>query len=51
MQRSILPNLVSAFPNAQFIVTTHSPLVVNSVENAFVYALKYNENNKVFQRN
>lgn len=48
MQRSILPNLVSAFPNAQFIVTTHSPLVVNSVENAFVYALKYNENNKVF---
>lgn len=48
MQRSILPKLVSAFPNAQFIVTTHSPLVVNSVENAFVYALKYNENNKIF---
>ncbi|MED3526422.1 ATP-binding protein [Bacillus thuringiensis] len=47
MQRSILPNLTKAFPNAQFIVTTHSPFVVNSVANSYVYALKYNNNNKV----
>lgn len=47
MQRSILPNLIKAFPNAQFIVTTHSPFVVNSVANSYVYALKYNNNNKV----
>ncbi|PGC61991.1 hypothetical protein COM21_29300 [Bacillus toyonensis] len=47
MQRSILPNLIKAFPNAQFIVTTHSPFVVNSVANSHVYALKYNKDNKV----
>lgn len=47
MQRSILPDLVKAFPYVQFIVTTHSPFVINSVENAKVIALKYNEVNKV----
>lgn len=44
MQREILPNLIAAFPEAQFIVTTHSPFVVNSVADSWVYALKYNEN-------
>jgi predicted ATP-dependent endonuclease of OLD family len=43
MQREILPNLTKAFPDAQFIVTTHSPFVVNSVADSWVYALKYNE--------
>lgn len=47
MQRSILPNLVKAFPSAQFIVTTHSPFVVNSVIDSSVYALKYNDRKKV----
>ncbi|HDR6259454.1 TPA: AAA family ATPase [Bacillus cereus] len=47
MQRNVLPNLVKAFPNAQFIVTTHSPFVVNSVSESHVYALKYNDRNKV----
>lgn len=42
MQRRILPDLVLAFPNIQFIVTTHSPLVVGSVKNSRVYALSYN---------
>lgn len=46
MQRSILPNLVKAFPSAQFIVTTHSPFVVNSVIDSSVYALKYNDRKK-----
>lgn len=47
MQRAILPDLISAFPNVQFIVTTHSPLIIGSVKNSNVYALKYNENNKI----
>ena len=41
MQRSILPDLLSAFPNIQFIVSTHSPLVVGSVKNSNVYAFRY----------
>jgi hypothetical protein len=47
MQRTLLPNLLAAFPHAKFIVSTHSPLVVTSVEDANVYALRYDENNKV----
>lgn len=47
MQRAILPDLISAFPNVQFIVSTHSPLIIGSVKNSNVYALRYNENNKI----
>ena len=47
MQRSILPNLLNAFPNANFIVSTHSPLIVGSVKSSVTYALKYNESNKI----
>lgn len=47
MQRSILPNLLNAFPNANFIVSTHSPLIVGSVKDSTMYALKYNSNNKI----
>ena len=45
MQRSILRRLSDAFPNAQFIVVTHSPFVVSSVKDSAVYALKYVEEN------
>ena len=31
-QRRIIPALVSAFPKCQFIITTHSPQVIGSVE-------------------
>lgn len=47
MQRNLLPNLSAAFPHVKFIVSTHSPLIVTSVEEAFVYALRYDERNKV----
>ena len=47
MQRTLLPSLLLAFPHAKFIVTTHSPLIVTSVENANVYALRYDESRKV----
>lgn len=48
MQRAILPDLVTAFPNVQFIISTHSPLVVGSVKDSNVYAFRYNESNRVF---
>lgn len=47
IQRGLLPKLLQAFPHAQFIISTHSPLMVNSVRDAYVYALSYNENNLV----
>jgi predicted ATP-binding protein involved in virulence len=42
MQRSILPDLLQAFPNVQFIVSTHSALVVGSVKDSNVYAFRHN---------
>jgi len=47
MQRNILPSLLNAFPNAKFIVSTHSPLIVGSVKESTTYALKYNDSNKI----
>lgn len=48
MQRHILPDLLKAFPNCSFIVSTHSPLIVGSVQDSNVYALRYNEAKKIF---
>ena len=43
LQKSILPLLTSFFPNIQFIVTTHSPFVLQSIENSIVYDLERKE--------
>lgn len=40
LQKSILPLLTRLFPNIQFIVTTHSPFVLNSIDSATVYDLE-----------
>lgn len=40
LQRTILPFLTELFPNIQFIVTTHSPFILNSVENAVIFDLE-----------
>lgn len=40
LQKKILPILVTLFPNIQFIITTHSPFVLNSLENAVIYDLE-----------
>lgn len=42
MQRNVLKNLTELFPNIQFIVTTHSPFVLNSVDDAVIYDLGNN---------
>lgn len=38
-QRKILPMVQRLFPNAQIVVSTHSPFVVSSVADAWVYPL------------
>lgn len=43
MQRTLLPDLSYAFPNANFIVATHSPFIVSSFRNSGVFALHHNE--------
>ena len=48
MQRSVLPDLLKAFPHVQFIVSTHSPLIVGSVKESNVYAFRYNDDNRVY---
>ena len=41
LQRSVLPGLLSAFPQAQFIVSTHNPFVVTSVRDSNVIVLDF----------
>lgn len=41
MQKTFLSGLVEAFPMAQFICATHSPFIVTAVEDARVYAFKW----------
>ena len=43
LQKAILPLLTKLFPNIQFIVTTHSPFVLNSIPNAVAYDLEHRE--------
>lgn len=50
MQRELIPNLINAFPNAQFIVATHSPFIIGSSKKSQVYALAYNSDNRVYSR-
>ncbi len=40
LQRKIMPMLAKMFPRIQFVVATHSPFVLNSMENAVVYDVK-----------
>lgn len=40
LQKNIMPLLTTVFPNIQFIVTSHSPFILNSLENAVIYDLE-----------
>lgn len=40
LQKKILPFLTHFFPRIQFIVTTHSPYILNSISNAKAYDLE-----------
>lgn len=39
-QHTVVPRLTTTFPNCQFIITTHSPLVISECENALIYSLE-----------
>ncbi len=42
-QREILPKLRKMFPSVQFVITTHSPFVVQNLENDYLIQLAKNE--------
>lgn len=43
LQKVIMPILTKVFPNIQFIITTHSPFVLNSLDNAVAFDLERRE--------
>ena len=42
LQKRILKLLTTVFPNIQFIITTHSPFILSSLENTVIYDLEKN---------
>ena len=40
LQKKIVPILTELFPRIQFVLTTHSPFILNSAENSVVYDLE-----------
>ncbi len=46
-QRNIIRNLQGTFPNCQFVLTTHSPLVISDAPNILTYVLDDGELKKV----
>lgn len=47
MQRTVMVSLLNAFPNVQFIVATHSPFVVTSVKDSYVYVLRHEKSKEL----
>ena len=47
LQRSLIPQLLRAFPNVSFVIATHSPFVVTSSRDAKVYVLRRDDSGKV----
>lgn len=39
-QRNLLPYLVKMFPNCQFILTTHSPFIIENLEDEQIIKLE-----------
>lgn len=40
LQKMVLPILTGLFPNIQFVITTHSPFILSSLDNAVIYDLE-----------
>lgn len=43
LQKAIMPLLTKVFPNIQFIVTTHSPFVLSSMNDAVAFDLEHRD--------
>jgi predicted ATP-binding protein involved in virulence len=46
-QRSLIERLTSTFPNCQFILSTHSPLVISDYKDVLVYSLENGQSKEV----
>ena len=42
-QKKVINDLRNAFPNIQFIVTTHAPLVIGSLTDGKIFSIKDNQ--------
>lgn len=40
LQKNIMPLLTTIFPNIQFVVTTHSPFILNSLQDVVIFDLE-----------
>lgn len=40
LQKNVLDSLTTIFPNIQFVVSTHSPFILNTLNNAVIYDLE-----------
>lgn len=40
LQKEILPILTKLFPNIQFVITTHSPFILSSLDNVVIYDIE-----------
>ena len=47
LQKKIFRILDKLFPNIQFIITTHSPFILNSIKNCVIYDLEKKERSEV----
>lgn len=48
-QKVFLKNILELFPNLQLIVTTHSPFIVSSIDNARIYVCKSKDDYSVVE--
>ena len=46
-QRGLIKALSDTFPNIQFIVSTHSPIIIQSLSNVNLYVLNHQEDGSV----
>lgn len=46
-QRTLLKDLSDLFPNTQFIVSTHSPLIIQSIEGINLFVLKHQNDGSI----
>ena len=46
-QRNIITSLSNSFPNVQFVITTHSPLVLSTITNHSIYIIGSNDYNTI----
>lgn len=50
LQKSLLGNLIKAFPNVQFVIATHNPFMITSQRDSKVYVLNYDNEHRVFSQ-